>query len=206
MHEDEAVRLPLPEQQEAQLQVPLQPARANQESRVDLTTGFFMPGSEVSRVGMRMPEFTPADPELWFNIVDRSFQAAGITSEMTKFGYALTALGPRYTAEVRNIIMSPPAERPYEALKAELIKRLSLFQNHKTRRLLEHEEIRDRKPSQFLHFRSLVGNVVGNQILRTIWLSWLSAYIQPHLVTWTADTIDQLTDTADAIVEAPFFK
>ncbi|KYN02072.1 hypothetical protein ALC62_07120 [Cyphomyrmex costatus] len=49
----------------------------------------FVPGAEVSRVGMRMPEFTPADPELWFSIVDRSFLATGITVDATKFGYAL---------------------------------------------------------------------------------------------------------------------
>lgn len=48
--------------------------------------GFFMPNSEVSRVGMRMPEFTPTDPELWFSIVDGSFQTAGITVDATKFG------------------------------------------------------------------------------------------------------------------------
>ncbi|XP_011883650.1 PREDICTED: uncharacterized protein LOC105570811 [Vollenhovia emeryi] len=165
--------------------------------------GFFLPGAEVSRVGMRMPEFTPTDPELWFSIVDRSFQAAGITVDATKFGYALTSIGPRYTTEVRDIIMNPPAERAYETLKAELVKRLSLSQEHKTRRLLEHEEIGDRKPSQFLrHLRGLAGNVVGDQVLRTIWLSRLPAYIQPHLVTRTADTPEQLADIADAIVEA----
>lgn len=165
--------------------------------------GFFASGPEVSRVGMRMPEFTPADPELWFGIVDRSFQAAGITVDATKFGYALTAIGPKYTMEVRDIIMNPPMERAYETLKSELIKRLSLSQEHKTRRLLEHEEIGDRKPSQFLrHLRSLAGNVVGDPVLRTIWLSRLPTYIQPHLVTRTADTVDQLADIADAIVEA----
>ncbi|XP_011705817.1 PREDICTED: uncharacterized protein LOC105461018 [Wasmannia auropunctata] len=138
---------------------------------------------KVSRVGMRMPEFTPADPELWFSIVDRSFQAAGITVDATKFGYALTAIGPRYTVEVRDVIMNSPAENAYETLKAELIKRLSLSQEHKTRRLLEHEEIGDRKPSKFLrHLRSLAGSVVGDGVLRTIWLSRLPAYIQPHLV------------------------
>ena len=110
---------------------------------------FFLPGAEVNRVGMRMPEFMPSDLELWFKIVDRSFQAAGITTDPTKFGYALTAIGPRYTMEVRDIIMNPPAEQAYETLKTELIKRLSLSQEHKTRRLLEHEEIGDRKPSVF---------------------------------------------------------
>ncbi|XP_067207883.1 uncharacterized protein [Linepithema humile] len=165
--------------------------------------GHFMPGPEVSRVGMRMPEFLPADPELWFSIVDRSFHAAGITTDSTKFGYALTAIGPRYTTEVRDIILNPPEERAYETLKAELTKRLSSSQEHKTRRLLEHEEIGDRKPSQILrHLRSLAGNVVGDRVLRTIWLSRLPAHIQPHLVTRAEDSLDQVADIADTIVEA----
>ncbi|RLU15256.1 hypothetical protein DMN91_012250 [Ooceraea biroi] len=167
------------------------------------TSGFFLLGSEVSRVGLRMPEFTPTDPELWFSIIDRSFHASGITADATKFGYALTTLGPRYTLEVRDIIMNPPAEGAYETLKSELTKRLSLSQEHKTRRLLEHEEIGDRKPSQFLrHLRSLGGNAVGDQVVRTVWLSRLPAHIQPHLVTRTADTLEQLADIAGAIVEA----
>ncbi|XP_071577987.1 uncharacterized protein [Temnothorax nylanderi] len=184
---DQQPRLPLAQQQ------PMQPRMAKQ------LHDLLVPGPEVSRVGMRMP----ADPELWFSIVDRSFQAAEITVDATKFGYALTAIGPRYTMEVRDIIMNPPAEQAYETLKAELIKRLCLSQEHKTRRLLEHEEIGDRKPSQFLrHLRSLAGNVVGDKVLRTVWLSRLPAYIQPHLVTRTADTNEQLADIADAIVEA----
>ncbi|EZA48628.1 hypothetical protein X777_13269 [Ooceraea biroi] len=65
------------------------------------TSGFFLLGSEVSRVGLRMPEFTPTDPELWFSIIDRSFHASGITADATKFGYALTTLGPRYTLEAQ---------------------------------------------------------------------------------------------------------
>ncbi|KYM97057.1 hypothetical protein ALC62_12268 [Cyphomyrmex costatus] len=139
------------------------------QAATEQPASLFLSGAEVSRVGMRMPEFTPADPELWFHIVDRSFQAAGIAADATKFGYALTAIGPRYTMEVRDIIINPPAERAYEILKAEVIKRLSLSQEHKTRRLLEHEEIGDRKPSQFLrHLRGLAGNAVGDGILRTI--------------------------------------
>ncbi|KYQ48167.1 hypothetical protein ALC60_12796 [Trachymyrmex zeteki] len=141
LRDDDATHRPTPEQHVAQLQIPLPPTRLNQENGNDPATGYFVPGPEVSNVGMRMPEFTQADPEPWFNIIDRSFQAAEITSDTTKFGYALTALGLRYTTEVRDIIMSSPVERPYETLKAELIKRLSLLQEHKTRRLLEHEEI-----------------------------------------------------------------
>ncbi|KYN35419.1 hypothetical protein ALC56_10254, partial [Trachymyrmex septentrionalis] len=73
-----------------------------------------------------MPKFTPADPELWFSIVDRDFQAE-IIVDTIKFEYALTTIGLGYTAEVRDIILNPPAERIYKILKSVLIKRLSLF-------------------------------------------------------------------------------
>ncbi|KYM76216.1 hypothetical protein ALC53_13243 [Atta colombica] len=53
------------------------------------TSDHFLPSPEV---GMRIPEFTPANPELWFSIIDRSFQAAGIVVDATKFGYALAAI------------------------------------------------------------------------------------------------------------------
>jgi len=160
-------------------------------------------GNEINRVGLRIPEFTPADPELWFSIMDRSFHAAGITTDSTKFGYAITAIGARYALEVRDIIMNPPAANAYQTLRTELIKRISLSQEHKTKQLLEHEEIGDRKPSQFLrHLRGLAGDVVGDGILRTIWLSRLPTHVQPHLVTRANDTIDQLADIADAIMDA----
>lgn len=160
-------------------------------------------GTEVSKIGMRVPEFNPNDPELWFSIIDRNFQAAGITVDATKFGYAVSALGPTCVTDVRNIITNPPAEGAYDTLKRELIKRLSLLQEHKTRRLLEHEEIGVRKPSQFLrHLRTLAGATVSDDVLRTIWLSRLPAYLRPHLAARTADTPDQLADIADAIAGA----
>jgi len=80
-------------------------------SPVSESIGMALQGGEINRVGLRLPEFTSADPELWFSILDRSFQAAGITADSTKFGYALTAIGPRYTLEIRDIIMSSPSRK-----------------------------------------------------------------------------------------------
>ncbi|XP_011171075.1 uncharacterized protein LOC105203852 [Solenopsis invicta] len=133
----------------------------------------------------------------------RGFQAAGISTESTKFGYALTAIGARYSMECRDIILSPPADQPYSMLKTELIKRIGISQEHKTRQLLEHEEIGDRKPSQFLRYlQSLAGKAVGDGMLRTIWLNRLPSYVQPHLVIRTNETLSQLAVTADTIMEA----
>lgn len=78
--------------------------------------------------------------------------------------------------EVRDIIMNTPIKRAYKILKTELIKRLSLLQEHKICRLLEHDKIGDQK--LFLrHLFGLGGNVVGNKVMRTIWLNRLPANI-----------------------------
>jgi len=82
------------------------PTRTLQNQNMDLTSSNIFPvneqtrmtlqGNEINRVGLQIPEFTAADPELWFSIMDRSFQTAGITTDSTKFSYALTDIGPRY--------------------------------------------------------------------------------------------------------------
>jgi len=83
-----------------------------------------------------------------------------------------------------------------------VIKRLSPPQEHKTRQFLEHEEIGDRKPSQFLRrLRNFAGNMIGDELLRSIWMSCLPIFLQPHLVTRTNDPLDQLAYVADIIMD-----
>ncbi|XP_076384123.1 uncharacterized protein LOC143261982 [Megalopta genalis] len=158
--------------------------------------------ASVSRVAVRMPEFCASDPEMWFGMVERSFEASGITTEATKFGYVLGALNPVYAAEVRDIIMNPPNTGQYQRLKTELIRRLSSSQEQKTRRLLESEEIGDRKPSQFLrHLRGLAGNNVSDSVLRTLWMGRLPSSMQVILATQKDAEMDKVADLADAIAE-----
>jgi len=122
---------------------------------------------ELDRTGIKMPEFIHSDPELWFSILDKTFKEIWITSDSRKFTHALTAIGPNYSIEVCDIILNPPEDCAFEILKSELIKRISLSQEEKTRPF-EHEELGDHKPSQFLHLRNL-GNAVGDNFLWTVW-------------------------------------
>ncbi|XP_076235701.1 uncharacterized protein LOC143182083 [Calliopsis andreniformis] len=157
----------------------------------------------VDRVAVRIPEFCPSDPEMWFGMSERSFEASGVTLENTKFGYILGALPPQYAAEVRDIIMNPPPLEPYQKLKTELIRRLSSSQEQKTRRLLEHEEIGDRKPSQFLrHLRGLAGTAVPDSVLRTLWMGRLPQGMQVVLATQRDVELDKVAELADAIAES----
>lgn len=64
-----------------------------------------------------MPKFTPNDSTLWFSIVDRKFQAAGITVDEIWL-----RVNGNYAMEVRDVIMNPSAEHVYKTLKTELLK------------------------------------------------------------------------------------
>ena len=99
---------------------------------------------------------------MWFAQVETQFALSNVKVDATKFNYVTGNLDAKYAAEVRDILTLPENDpgKTYANLKTQLIGRLSASQDQKTRRLLEHEEIGDRTPSQFLrHLRGLAGSV-----------------------------------------------
>lgn len=136
-------------------------------------------------------------------MAERSFEASGITTEATKFGYILGALHARYAAEVREVIMNPPPTDKYQKLKTELIRRLSSSQEQKTRHLLEHEEMGDHRPSQFLrHLRGLAGGTISDSVLRALWMRRLPNGMQVILATQRDADLDKVAELADAVAES----
>ena len=106
-------------------------------------------GGNNHRSTVRLPPFWPDRPGLWFAQTEGQFELSSVTSERTKFNYVISQLEYRHAAEVEDI-MSPPANDPYTTLKTELVRRLSASRDQRVRQLLTHEEMGDRKPSQFL--------------------------------------------------------
>lgn len=162
-----------------------------------------IPNVDVFKVGPRLPPFWPEEPEIWFAQVEGQFAIAGITSDSTKFNHVISQLDNQFSREVKDLIVSPPATDKYSKLKTELIKRLSASREKKIKQLLMHEELGDRKPSQFLrHLKSLAGANVPDDFLKTIWVSRLSHGIQTVLAGQsTSSSIDDLADLADRIHE-----
>jgi hypothetical protein len=126
-------------------------------------------GPAVYRVAARLPNFWPDRPAVWFAQAEAQFELVVITLQRTKFNYVVSQLNQQQAAEVEDIIISPPEQDPYDRLKTELVRRLSTSREQRVRQLLSHEEMGDRKPSQFLrHLKSLAPDV-PNEFLRTIW-------------------------------------
>lgn len=159
-------------------------------------------GPEVLRVGVRVPPFWPEEPALWFAQVESQFTLSKITTDETKFCYLVSQLDHQYAAEVKDIITNPPATNKYVKLKTELVKRLSASQEKRVKQLLMHEELGDRKPSQFLrHLQSLGGPAVPKDFLSTIWTSRLPSNIQTVIASQADLELDKLADLADKVHE-----
>lgn len=157
---------------------------------------------DVARIAVHAPKFRPEKPALWFAQLEGQFALANITRDATKYAYVTSQLDAEYAAEVEDIIVNPPPNDKYDAIKNELIKRLSVSREQKLRQLLEHEEIGDRKPSQFLrHLKSLAGFTVPDEFLKTLWMNRLPSTVQAILASQSSTTLDDSAQLADKISE-----
>ncbi|CAG4937253.1 unnamed protein product [Parnassius apollo] len=127
------------------------------------------------------------------------------THDNTKFNHVISNLDYRYVTEVKDVITNPPSENKYEKIKTELITRLSASQEQRVRQLLAHEELGDRKPSQFLrHLRNLAGNDVPDEFLRSLWTNRLPNHIQAIIATQTGTSLDAVAQLAHKFNEVMF--
>ncbi|XP_076396691.1 uncharacterized protein LOC143265916 [Megachile rotundata] len=159
--------------------------------------------SNIDRVGIRVPPFWSSNPLLWFHQLESQFALNNITVDSTKYFYVTSFLDIKCLQEVEDIIQNPPATGKYEKIKEELIRRLSRSQEQRIQQLLEHEEIGDRTPSQFLrHLRNLAGDIkVPENFLRTIWMNRLPASMRTILATQMDASLEKMAELADKVNE-----
>lgn len=155
---------------------------------------------DVSRISVRIPPFYPEKPALWFAQLESQFFLSGVTTDSTKFHYTISQLDPIYASEVEDIISAPAGPNKYERLKTELIKRLSASREKKVKQLLVHEELGDRKPSQFLrHLQHLAGPDIPEEFLKTIWTSRLPSSTQSIIASQAKASLEEVAELADRV-------
>ena len=74
------------------------------------------PGHVVA-MHIKLPPFWLKGPALWFAQIDTT---CGITVSKTKLNYEVSSLSSEFVTEVRDLLLQPPAEQPFEVLKREL--------------------------------------------------------------------------------------
>lgn len=158
--------------------------------------------SDVFRVGVRVPPFWPDEPEVWFSQLESQFILSGITMDETKYHFVCGQLDPEYAVKVKDILRDPPATGKYIKLKRELIQRISTSREKKALQLLQHEEIGDRKPTEFLrHLQDLAGPHMPEGFIRTIWTSRLPPNVQTVVAFQPTLDLDTLAGLADKVID-----
>ncbi|GBL63284.1 hypothetical protein AVEN_105780-1 [Araneus ventricosus] len=101
--------------------------------------------ANIARVGVKAPPFWRANPALWFRQMESQFTLAGVTSEITKFHHIVAALQPEELEVVGDIMLNPPADEPYDALRKRLCSQYADSEEQRLRDLISGMQRGDRK-------------------------------------------------------------
>lgn len=152
-----------------------------------------------------LPRFWAEDPELWFLQVENKFRLHRISSQTRQFELLLEALPQEAISELRDVLMAPVSQSPYDDLKEALLKRLVVSEQSRIQQLLGSEELGDRRPTQFLrHLQKLLGEKAASfdtAILRELFLQRLPVSVRIGLAVAHAEPLPRLAELADRIME-----
>lgn len=153
--------------------------------------------TDISAV--RMPNFIPSDPALWFTMVETTFQTATpqpITVSKTKFNHCVPLLPPEISTKVRDVIISPD-------LREEVISRCGESKTQEIRRLLAGEQLQDRQPSELLRImqRRAENHNVADTLLLELFLQQLPSNVQSLLASIDPLTPSKAAEIADKVME-----
>ena len=160
----------------------------------------------ISAVNLKLPPFWSSDPEVWFQQVEAQFRTRGITVQHTKFDYIVASLSQEFATEVRDLIIRPPTDAPYDALREQLVKRTTASEQRKLQQLFNAEDLGDRKPTQLLRrIQQLLGertSTTDSTFLRELFLQRLPNNVRMILASTSNTTsLDELAQLADKIVD-----
>ena len=143
------------EQQQLELKNIIETYQASQLAATAAAAAASPDAPEASSVAIRLPNFWSNSPELWFAQIEANFEARApkITTESSRYAYALQALPQDVLTEVEHVVEKVSTEK-YSLLKKALLKAYGRSPAKKAAELLAMTArpggIGDRKPSNLL--------------------------------------------------------
>lgn len=165
--------------------------------------------NELARITTKIPPFWTKNPALWFAQMDSQFINKGVTSEKTKYHTIVSTIESEIAAQVSDIILNPPPDAPYTALKERLLERFADSEEKRLKKLLSEVELGDRLPSHLLReMKELAGTKVNDDLMKSLWLQRLPQQTQAilsvssELLSKQAAMADKIYQVADRPNEA----
>ncbi|GFU27760.1 uncharacterized protein NPIL_495341 [Nephila pilipes] len=158
------------------------------------------PNTEINRVAVKPPIFWRNKPKLWFLQLEAQFANSGILQDATKYNIVVAALDENVSDFVVDILSNPPENEKYDTLKKALLNRLTDTEESRLKKLLTDLELGDKRPSDLLRqMKSLAGNSISDEIIKSLWLQRLPQQTQA-ILTISNDTLDKIAEMADKII------
>lgn len=162
--------------------------------------------SRVEAYALKIPPYWPADPQIWFAQVEAQFAARGITAQRTMYYHIVGSLSTEVAMEIRDLLLKPLDENPYDTLKQKLIERTAASEQRRLRELFTAEELGDRKPTQLLRrMQLLLGDKAGTtdgSIIKELFMQRMPQNIRMVLASMSETTpLEELATLADKIRE-----
>lgn len=160
----------------------------------------------VSTVGVKLPPFWSNDPRLWFAQVEAQFHTRNITAQKTRFDYVIASLSPDIATEVRDLILQPPPNNPYDTLRQQLIRRTSTSEQSRLQQLLSGLELGDSRPTRLLRrMQALLSgdtSTTDSALFRELFLQRLPSNVRMIVASSVDSDVQELAELADRIMDA----
>ncbi|XP_043506110.1 uncharacterized protein LOC122526658 [Polistes fuscatus] len=160
---------------------------------------------EVTVNAARAVKFPPSwkeNPVLWFAQAEATFHITRVTSDTTKFRHLVVHLDQDILPFISDILVEPPEEGKFDALKARIISDFDESSETKLRKLLRSSQPTDAKPSNILQrLRNIANGQCTDNILRTLFMEQLPDCIRSILAISEVTDLTKLALQADKILE-----
>ncbi|TPP54458.1 hypothetical protein FGIG_05277 [Fasciola gigantica] len=155
-------------------------------------------GSRVPS-GFTLPSFWRTDPPLWFASAEAQFLIHRVDVQEVRFAHVVAALQPDVARELRELILSPPMEKPYDAIKQQLCSMANSLRQEHVRKQAADEQLGADAPSKLLQrLREKLDPTCDEDQLKAVFIEKLPVSVQqilePVSSELTAVKLAHLTD------------
>nr|XP_042907017.1 uncharacterized protein LOC122271093 [Parasteatoda tepidariorum] len=155
---------------------------------------------EVNKVAVKPPIFWRHKPKLWFLQLEAQFANGNITRDLTKYNIVVASLDENVLDFVEDILLNPPMNGKYDALKNALLSRLTDSEEARLKKVLTTLNLGDKRPSDLLRqMKGLAENSISEELLKSLWLQRLPQQVQA-ILSISSDSLDKMAEMADKII------